>query len=72
MNYQEAKETCHVRSAIYRESQYGNKSTPAIMYGKNHSISLDERVPKEDQLANDWLEWDPNDFYDCSLGADSY
>ena len=47
MNYQEAKETCHVRSAIYRESQYGNKSTPAIMYGKNHSISLDERVPKE-------------------------
>ena len=55
MSYGRAKRTAHVRSGIFR------KSTPDAIYMKNHSISLDERVPPEDQLAHDWFEYDPRE-----------
>ena len=64
MTYEEAKSWCHVRSAIYR------KAKPGIKYAKNHMIPFDERVPLEDQQADDWQEWDPNDEYDLSLPAE--
>ena len=60
MDYQTAKSTCHVRSAIYRTSQKKR-------YWKNHSVSLDERVPDSDKSANDWEEYDPRDSDDGSL-----
>lgn len=54
MTYQEAKDKCHVRSAIYRESK-------KIRFWKNHPVKLDDRVPDDDKLAYDWLEYDPRD-----------
>ena len=50
MTFKEAVKTCHVRSAIYRESK------PEIRYWKNHHKQLSERVPLEDQKAKDWEE----------------
>ena len=55
MDYRTAKETCYVRSAIFRA---GN---PSIKYWKNHTKSLDERVPIKDQVMDDWVEYDPRD-----------
>lgn len=60
MSYEDAKNTCHVRSAIYRESK-------GVKYWKNHSISLDERVSEEDKQADDWKEYDPRDEDNTSL-----
>ena len=60
MTYDEAEQYCHVRSAIYRES---NK----IRYWKNHPISLDKRVPDEDKSKTDWKEYDPRDSDNGSL-----
>jgi len=61
MKYEEAKSSCHVRSAIFRTAN------PEIKYWKNHIIPLDERVPDEDKPRNDWEEYDPRDCDDCSL-----
>ena len=66
MDYKTAKENCHVRSAIYR------KEFTKIKFAKNHLKSFDERVPIDWQNKDDWEEYDPNDFYNTSLGADSY
>jgi hypothetical protein len=55
MTFDDAVFTCHVRSAIYRECK------PGVMYPKNHFIPLTERVPTEDQSAEDWREHDPRD-----------
>ena len=55
MTYQEAKSRCHVRSAIYR------LSAPSVRYWKNHTLSLDERVPDADKAATDWAEFDPRE-----------
>ena len=60
LSYEDAKRTCHVRSAIFRKSK-------GVRYWKNHTVPLDERVPEEDQKANDWLEYDPRDEDSCSL-----
>ena len=60
MTYEDAKIYCHVRSAIYRESK-------RIRFWKNHSVKLDDRVPDEDKLAIDWLEYDPREEDDGSL-----
>lgn len=57
MTFDLAKRICHVRSAIYRESN------PSVRYWKNHTIPLDVRVPSEDQMATDWKEYDPSDDY---------
>jgi len=59
-NYLKAKERCHVRSAIRR------KSKPEIKYWKNHTESLDSRIPDEDKFANDWEEYDPREHEECS------
>lgn len=59
MKYEHAKECCHVRSAIYRESV-------GIRYWKNAEPSLD-RVPEIGKLADDWKEFDPREDDDCSL-----
>ena len=58
--YSDAKRTCHVRSALCRESK------PSILYWKNHSIPLDDRIPLEDKLADDWIEYDPREHEECS------
>lgn len=60
MNYETAKSVCHVRSAIYRSSN------PAVKYWKNHTVSLDDRVPEQDKLACDWREYDPRENAECS------
>ena len=60
MDYERAKELCHVRSAIYRKSK-------GIKYWKNHRIDLDARVPPEDKMAEDWEEHDPRDYDGGSL-----
>jgi hypothetical protein len=60
MKYEEAKFICHVRSAIYRKSK-------GFKYFKNHPISLDDRISKEDKAADDWFEYDPREEDDCSL-----
>lgn len=61
MKLQEAIGSCHVRSAVYRESNPNKK------YFKNNPIDIIDRIPKEDKKANDWTEWDPRDHYDVSL-----
>lgn len=55
MEYEKAKISCHVRSAIFRQSK------PDIKYWKNHTISLDNRVPDDEKIATDWCEYDPRD-----------
>jgi len=60
MKYEEAKKTCHVRSAIYRKS-VGKK------YWKNHIESLDSRIPDDQKLYSDWEEYDPRDDDTTSL-----
>ena len=65
MTFAKACSSCHVRSAIYRS---GN---PSMKYAKNHHIPFTERVPAVDQAADDWFEWDPDDGYDITLGAES-
>lgn len=60
MNYKDAAAHCHVLSAIYRQSV-------GIRYWKNHSESLDSRVPELDKLADDWAEYDPRDYDNGSL-----
>jgi hypothetical protein len=60
MTFDEAKRTCHVRSAIYRESA-------RIRYWKNSIFTLDIQVPESDKLAMDWCEYDPRDEDDTSL-----
>lgn len=65
MEFKEAVETCHVRSAIYREGDKFRKdgSGRLKLYGKNHQIPLKERVPIEDQKFDDWEEYDPEEDY---------
>lgn len=55
MTYEDAKTVCHVRSAIYRASN------PSVKYWKNHTVSLDDRVPETDKAATDWKEHDPRE-----------
>lgn len=57
MTFEDVKQWCHVRSSIYRESK------PEIKYAKNHDVPFKERVPIEDQEADDWAEYDPADDY---------
>ena len=61
MKYENAKSMCHMRSAIFRTSK------PEIRYWKNHTKSLDSRVPTADKRCDDWEEYDPRDDDDCSL-----
>jgi hypothetical protein len=60
MTYEDAKQKCHVRSAIYRTSQ-------GVKYWKNHPVSLDERVSGVDKAATDWQEHDPREDDDSSV-----
>lgn len=60
MDYQSAKSICHVRSAIRRTSK------PDKKYWKNHTESLDSRIPDDDKVANDWEEYDPREQPECS------
>lgn len=55
MTFEDAVSSCHVRSAICR------RSTPTVLYWKNHPTPLCERVPIEDQGADDWAEHDPRE-----------
>jgi len=59
--FENAIEWCAVREAIYRNSQ------PEKRYYKNHSVSLEKRVPLKDQKANDWRVHDPRDDDGTSL-----
>jgi hypothetical protein len=55
MTFEEASEVCHVRSAIYRMTD------PDKKYWKNNPKLLKDQVPPKDQLAHDWLEYDPRE-----------
>jgi len=57
VKFEKIIKSCHVRSSIYRESN------PSVKYHKNHNLSFAERVPCEDQNADDWKEYDPADDY---------
>ena len=61
MFYVDAKKQCCVRSAIFRSIN------PDIKYWKNHPVPMDERVPSEDKVMDDWEEYDPRDSDNCSL-----
>jgi hypothetical protein len=63
MTFEEAKRTCHVRSAIYRRAK------PEKRYWKNTSQPFFE-VPEEDKQATDWEEYDPREHDNCSLAWD--
>lgn len=60
MTFDEAKEKCHVRSAIYRKSV-------GIRYWKNSISRGFDTVPEAEKLANDWEEYDPRDADESSL-----
>jgi len=60
MEYEKARDWCHVRSSIYRPS-VGKR------YKKNHPISLDERVPDAEKKYSDWEEYDLRDADETSL-----
>ena len=60
MKYEEAKNSCHVRSAIFRKSV-------GVRFYKNHPIPLDERTSVIDKDADDWEEYDPRDSDATSL-----
>lgn len=60
MTFEQAVNTAHVRSAIYREGT-------SQLFWKNHTIPLEVQVPKVEQNATDWLEFDPRDSDSCSL-----
>lgn len=67
MEFQEAANRCHVKSAIFRESK------PDVKYFNNdpiwpHNVMGD--ISEKDKKAKDWEEWDPRDCYDCSLPFD--
>ncbi len=64
MELQKAIGNCHVRSAIYRESK------PEKKYFKNNPIDIIDRIPEIDKKADDWKEWDPRDYDNCSLAFD--
>jgi len=53
--FEEARDFCHVRSAIYQASN------PDKKYWKNNFLTLDEQVPEPLKKMNDWLEYDPQD-----------
>jgi len=61
MKLKDAINKCHVRSAVYRESN------PVMKYWKNHTATIESRVPEQDKNADDWEEYDPRDDDDCSL-----
>ena len=61
MKYEDAKTSCHVRSAIFRTSE------PTLKYWKNHTVPLDERVPDKLKAETNWEEYDPRDNDNCSL-----
>ena len=60
MKFWDAFRSAHVRSAIRR------KLKPDKKYWKNHDVFIGSRVPYEDQLADDWEEYDPRDHEECS------
>lgn len=61
MEYDRARDNCHVRSAIYRAA------FPSVRYWKNHPVPLDDRVPESHKKAKDWMEYDPRDHDNGSL-----
>lgn len=60
MTFEEAKQTCHVRSAIFRVAK------PKKKYWKNTRQPFFD-VSEEDKQATDWEEYDPRDSDECSL-----
>lgn len=63
MTFEEAKRTCHVRSAIFRTSK------PNTKHRKNTFHPFAD-VTEEDKAATDWEEYDPREYSDCSLAWD--
>jgi len=60
VTYKQAKNTCHVRSAIRK------KAKRHMIYLKNHIESLDSRIREVDKQAIDWEEYDPREQESCS------
>lgn len=59
MTFEEAKDCCHVRSAIYR------KINPDKKYWKN-SYDFEKMTPRE-KSGDDWEEYDPADYQPASF-----
>ncbi len=55
--FKEAVKTCHISGYIFRLVK------PNKVYGKNHPIPLEDRVPVSEQKHNDWCEYDPEEDY---------
>jgi len=55
-----------IHPAIQDLSQYKVGTIVKKLYWKNHQIPLDERVPDEDKLCDDWAEYDPREQPECS------
>jgi hypothetical protein len=64
MRFIDAVNSCPVRGAIYRKTR---EMRPRKRFWKNHIEPIEDRVPAEDQLAEDWEVYDPRDDDDCSL-----
>lgn len=41
-------------------------TTVPHVYWKNHPTPLDDRIPDDDKLFDDWEEYDPREQPDCS------
>ena len=63
MTLDEAISKCHVRSAVRM------KSNPAMKFWKNHPIPLKKQIPMKYWGKDDWEEYDPRDYDDCSLSS---
>jgi len=58
MEFSKAVQSCHVRSGIRRPG--------GTVYWKNSYPSLELQAPMEDQIFDDWEEYDPREQPECS------
>lgn len=58
-------EAMHPDLREINRNRIGNKEKK--LYWKNHNIPLAQRVPGDDQLFDDWEEYDPREDDDGSL-----
>jgi hypothetical protein len=61
MKFREAINQCHVRSAIYRPNGYHANIPDDFKFWKNHNAPLECRVAWQDQIEDDWREYDPHE-----------
>ena len=50
MKFKNIYKTCHSYGCVFR------KSNPSKRYTKDNFLNLEDRVPKDEQLFDDWME----------------